>query len=688
MQNNTTNNNWISDLVKSYSIVDVVQHYLQLSKKGNDYKAICPFHADRNPSLSVSPSKNVFKCFTCNTGGDSLRFIMLYKKITYTEAIKEFKTIFNITDPNLDRYINSTSKVNEEDQKIYNANKKASFYYNNTLYAKENIKCLQYLKDRHIDDELIKFYEIGFAPKLPRDYLLNLFESTKSNHNIDNYQLLNAGLVSLTDKNEFIDFFHDRLIIPIKNEFGNIAGFSGRTISPNEKIKYINTKTTTVFQKENILFNLFAFDKTKYEEIFIVEGYMDVFAFRRLGIENVIASMGTAFTINQINIIKKYKNIKRIILCLDNDNAGNEATISLYEKLTKNNFDIFLVRPYSKKFKDVDELSRQLPKEECLKIINDQIGFVEYQIEKLKQMNLSYKDKKIELSSIVDMISDFAYNQKFFTEDKKMICDFFEIDVPELQSLLDEKAKKSIKGTGKNFQNNKNKNFIHFSNELKQAIDSAIDNEVGKGSNRENNLFVEIKNPIKEREITKLKEQEKTLFLNMLFSKELAEMYFKYLGYLVFINPKNEDAVVYRVHRIVIEILRENLKNKTYDVEDICNQIINSDKLNGTHKDFFNGELNRYLKINNLPDIKRDASSIREKDPSFEEKILSEGITLLTELRNHQFKQIIEDKKIEVRELKMNGKLKEAEEKEKEIKLIEKEKKLFNKAINTEKSMH
>lgn len=607
---------------------------------------------------------------------------MLYKKITYAEAIKEFKTIFNISDPNLDKYINSTFKINEEDQKIYNANKKASFYYNNTLYAKENVKCLQYLKDRHIDDELIKFYEIGFAPKVPRDYLLNLFESTKSNHNIDNYQLLNAGLVSLTDKNEFIDFFHDRLIIPIKNEFGNIAGFSGRTINQNEKIKYINTKTTTVFQKENILFNLFAFDKTKYEEIFIVEGYMDVFAFRRLGIENVVASMGTAFTINQINIIKKYKNIKRIILCLDNDNAGNEATISLYEKLSKNNFDIFLVRPYSKKFKDVDELSRQLSKEECLKIINDQIGFIEYQIEKLKQMNLSYKDKKIELSSIVDMISNFAYNQKFFTEDKKMICDFFEIDISELQSLLDEKSKNHPKSNNKNLPNNKNKNINYFFQEIKLDIDK----EIEKFSDIDNSSPKIIVNPIKEKVATELKKKEKTLFLNLLFSKELAELYFKYLGYLVFVDPENEGAAVYRVYRVVIDVLKQNLKDKTYSTEKNCSEIISSNKLDQTQKAFFRNLLNSYLRISDLPDVIKEESLVNRAKLSFQEKILSQGIDLLSELKNHQFNQIIVNKNIEIQRLRMDKKTKEAEDKEKEIKLIKKEKEQFNEAINKIKS--
>lgn len=678
MQNNN-NNNWISELVKKYNIVDVVQHYLQITKKGNDYKAICPFHADSNPSLSISPSKNVFKCFTCNIAGNALQFIMLYKKVPFGEAIKEFKTILNINDSNLDRYINSVSKINEEEQEIFNVNKIASFFYNNTLYEKENIKCLEYLKNRHIDDELIKFYEIGFAPKIPRTYLLDLFESTKKNHNIDKYQLLKSGLASLTEKDEFIDFFHDRLLIPIKNEHGYIAGFSGRTINPNEKIKYINTKTTAVFQKENILFNLFAFDKTKYDEIFVVEGYMDVFAFKRLGIENVVASMGTAFTQNQINIIKKYKNIKRVILCLDNDNAGNEATISLFEKLVKNNFDVFLVKPYDKKFKDIDELSRSLSKEECLKIINNQVGFIEYQIEKFKELDLSYKDKKIKLSNIIEMLNDFAYDYKFFTEDKKMISNFFDIDVSEVESLVKEKRNNYFNEKTNNSDNyNKSSNFSRDSFvSMKSFIEKEIkEHEFNKINFHNNGNLNILENQAKEQ----LKQQEVNLILNIIFSKQLAAMYFEYLGFILF--NSNQEQMLYRVLKIIIDTVKKHINDNDYSWKLICSSIMNSDKLEDNQKAFFKSIIVKHLKLNDMPEINNSDSFLQKPTMTLEQIMSSQGIELLKKIKIYHFSQIILEKQMELNKYRLSNDSESIKRIEKETKIIEKTKNDFLEEIN------
>ncbi|MDE5841450.1 MAG: DNA primase, partial [Malacoplasma sp.] len=394
MKNDYNNSSFISDFLNSINIVDVVQNYINVSKKGQNYWALCPFHADKNPSLSVSQTKHIFKCFVCNTKGNAINFVMLFKKCSFIDALKEIKTILNIDNPSLENYINNSSNVNKEELEIFEINKKAAFFYHRTLFNKESEHCLNYLKSRNIDENIIDFYELGFTPKnTNRDYLLKLFEMSNKEKNGEPYLLLKAGLATLNDKENFIDFFFDRLIIPIKNEQGYIVGFSGRSLNKNDKVKYLNTKTTEFFKKENILFNFFSFDKSSYDEIYVVEGYMDVFAFKRLGIHNVVASMGTAFTANQINLIKKFPNVKRIILCLDNDSAGINATISLSEKLIKNNFDIFVVKPYDSKYKDIDELTRNFSQEECLKLVNNQIGLVEYKIETLKRMNLSYKEK-------------------------------------------------------------------------------------------------------------------------------------------------------------------------------------------------------------------------------------------------------------------------------------------------------
>ncbi|MDE6645920.1 MAG: hypothetical protein K2J69_01250, partial [Malacoplasma sp.] len=167
MKNDYNNSNFISNFLNSINIVDVIQNYINVSKKGQNYWALCPFHADKNPSLSISPSKHIFKCFVCNTKGHAINFVMLFKKCPFVEALKEIKTILNIDDPNLEKYINNSSHVNQEELEIFEVNKKAAFFYHRTLFNKESEHCLNYLKSRNIDENLIDFYELGFTPKNP-----------------------------------------------------------------------------------------------------------------------------------------------------------------------------------------------------------------------------------------------------------------------------------------------------------------------------------------------------------------------------------------------------------------------------------------------------------------------------------------------------------------------------------------
>ncbi|MDE7075283.1 MAG: hypothetical protein K2O21_01440, partial [Malacoplasma sp.] len=210
MKNDYNNSNFISNFLNSINIVDVIQNYINVSKKGQNYWALCPFHADKNPSLSISPSKHIFKCFVCNTKGHAINFVMLFKKCPFVEALKEIKTILNIDDPNLEKYINNSSHVNQEELEIFEVNKKAAFFYHRTLFNKESEHCLNYLKSRNIDENLIDFYELGFTPKNPnRDYLLKLFEIANKEKSGEPYLLLKAGLVTLNDKENFIDFFYD-----------------------------------------------------------------------------------------------------------------------------------------------------------------------------------------------------------------------------------------------------------------------------------------------------------------------------------------------------------------------------------------------------------------------------------------------------------------------------------------------
>ncbi|KFB07439.1 DNA primase [Malacoplasma iowae] len=463
-------------IIDKCSIVDVIKNYINLQKKGNNYWGLCPFHGDNNPSLSVNESKKIFKCFVCNAKGNAINFVAKYKKISDFNAIKEIATTFNLSDINLNNYFKNYSDINEKWEKIYKLNSQACFIYHKSLLADKYEKQLNYLLDRNLTIDLIKEYEIGYAPN--EDNSKYLFSRLTNENNMfganrdENFiwtpnQLVENSLAILKDDGTYSDFFWDRIIIPIKDEHNNIVGFSGRILNQSGNIKYLNTKTTDVFKKENLLFNFNNFDKTQFNEIFVVEGYMDVFAFRQINIENVIASMGTAFTNHQINLIKKYPNIKSIILCFDNDNVGYNATMEFVKKIKNWNINIFIVKPYDKNFKDIDEYLKANGKEKTRNIVSNHISVVEFQIEKKFSETTTDKEKKVYANEIIANINEIGFNELFIDSDLQKLSNASGISVENLKTLINKKSNENL--IYQNKQNNyykKQKNNNYFFNSI------------------------------------------------------------------------------------------------------------------------------------------------------------------------------------------------------------------------------
>ncbi|WPL39091.1 DNA primase [Malacoplasma iowae] len=463
-------------IIDKCSIVDVIKNYINLQKKGNNFWGLCPFHGDNNPSLSVNESKKIFKCFVCNAKGNAINFVAKYKKISDFNAIKEIATTFNLSDINLNNYFKNYSDINEKWEKIYKLNSQACFIYHKSLLADKYEKQLNYLLDRNLTIDLIKEYEIGYAPN--EDNSKYLFSRLTNENNMfganrdENFiwtpnQLVENSLAILKDDGTYSDFFWDRIIIPIKDEHNNIVGFSGRILNQSGNIKYLNTKTTDVFKKENLLFNFNKFDKTQFNEIFVVEGYMDVFAFRQINIENVIASMGTAFTNHQINLIKKYPNIKSIILCFDNDNAGYNATMEFVKKIKNWNINIFIVKPYDKNFKDIDEYLKANGKEKTRNIVSNHISVVEFQIEKKFSETTTDKEKKVYANEIIANINEIGFNELFIDSDLQKLSNASGISVENLKTLINKKSNENL--IYQNKQNNyykKQKNNNYFFNSI------------------------------------------------------------------------------------------------------------------------------------------------------------------------------------------------------------------------------
>ena len=332
MNNNYSNNNNYNNseslsqkVIDNADIVSIISEYITLEKKGNDYKGLCPFHNDGNPSLSVSPSRKVFKCFSCNTAGNVITFVQKIENISFFDAMKKVASKSGIT---LDIKKSAYAERNEKYYKIMNDSADTySFYLNNT---EEGKKALEYLNNRNITEDIIKRFKIGLSSH-DENILTKVFIDQNKYLPIDMKEL---GLIS-EDGNGFKDLFHGRVMFPITDLKGNIIAFSGRVYDVKSNNKYINSRENVLFKKKDVLFNYYSAlnDIKLNDEVFVFEGFMDVIAAYRAGINNAIATMGTALTESHINTISQVT--KNITLCYDGDNPGIEATkkaIKLFEK--------------------------------------------------------------------------------------------------------------------------------------------------------------------------------------------------------------------------------------------------------------------------------------------------------------------------------------------------------------------
>lgn len=361
--------NIFEKVLENVDIVDVVKSYVNLEPKGKNLFGLCPFHDDNNPSMSVSREKQIFYCFVCKKGGNAIKFIEEYKHMPYIDAARFLAKEYHIDVSEFDnpktsstsRYYNCTGTA----QKFF------SFLMNDENYSKT---AREYLKRRGIDDNTIKEFSIGLSPSDGK----SLTKTLKDKGFIIS-DLIETGLA-----NEENDIFIDRVMIPIKDEQGRCVAFGGRIYKDSDQSKYVNSKETPIFKKGEILFNL---DKAVKEikksgKLIINEGYMDVITSYSRGVKNVIALMGTAMTINQAALIKKYTD--NVVICLDGDRPGINAVSSIIKPLEEKNINYSIV--ILKDGMDPDEYIRKYGKDAYIDEIEnkkiDKIGYF-YQLTKL-----------------------------------------------------------------------------------------------------------------------------------------------------------------------------------------------------------------------------------------------------------------------------------------------------------------
>ncbi len=307
--------NFIDNLLERANIIDIIGNYIKLEKKGNDYWSNCPFHNEKTSSFSVSENKQFYHCFGCGAHGNSIGFIMEHTNKTFLEAIEELANSLGVEVPRDEE----TNKLYEAQKIIYNCLKDSQKIFIDQLKA--STQAISYLKNRNIKGETAKVFNLGYS----EDSFHSL--KTKLNNNYSESNLLNAGLIVKKNNNSY-DKFRGRIMFPINDHNGKIIAFGGRILIENKErteAKYMNSPETKLFSKKKILYNLHLAKQEKISKdyIFVVEGYMDVISLYQAGIKNVVATLGTA--VSKENLTQCFNYTKEIICCFDGDKAGEKA---------------------------------------------------------------------------------------------------------------------------------------------------------------------------------------------------------------------------------------------------------------------------------------------------------------------------------------------------------------------------
>ena len=299
---------------------------MPVEQKGKNYFAICPFHDDHNPSMSISPEKQIYTCFVCGASGNVFNFVANYEKVSFVSAVKKVaqKAGINLNINVKDDYKPKDTKYDKY-YKMFDITNK---YYQNNIKSVYGKKAIEYLHNRKIDDDVINEFEIGLS--MNDNNVSKLLE--KKGYDVN--ELIDIGLCGKKD-NFIYDIFRNRIMFPLYNLDGKPVGFSGRIYNGEKDSKYVNSKESIIFKKGNLLYNYhraLSHAREKHQ-IIVVEGFMDVIRLYTIGIKNVVATMGTAITKEHANLLMKLS--KNIVLCFDGDKAGEKATISALDALEK-----------------------------------------------------------------------------------------------------------------------------------------------------------------------------------------------------------------------------------------------------------------------------------------------------------------------------------------------------------------
>lgn len=329
----------IQQILSSTEIVELVEGYFPLQKKGQDFWAVCPFHSEKSPSFKVSPTRQAYYCFGCNAKGNAIGFVMNYENLDFPSAVRRLGSMAGITVQE-DEQSPETKKEIQLRKDITKINRTAGEWFHEYLMkslSTDASNARDYLKERKITNQIAKNWQIGFAPANSTE-----FSNWARDQGFSGSIMKESGLMSLRDEQApqkgLYARFRNRIMFPLNNDFGETIAFSGRTMDAKSKIaKYVNSPETLIFKKSHIFFGL---DKTKraiakQESVIICEGQIDLIRCYENGIENIVAPLGTAFTENHSRILRRFTGERgEAFLCFDSDSAGYKAAIRAYNELS------------------------------------------------------------------------------------------------------------------------------------------------------------------------------------------------------------------------------------------------------------------------------------------------------------------------------------------------------------------
>ena len=418
---------FIQELLNRIDVVDIIDKRVTLKKAGANYLACCPFHQEKTPSFTVSPSKQFYHCFGCGEHGSAISFLIEYEGLTFVDAITELANSIGLKVPN-----DAPQRIenNAENSNLEEVIKIASIYYQKQLRLSP--KAINYLKARGLTGEVAKEFSIGYAP----EGWQNLKVAFKK---YEDESLIKAGLVVKNEKGKYYDRFRNRIIFPIYSDKGKIIGFGGRIINPEDTPKYYNSPETPLFQKSYELYGLLASRKPIREKgyVLVVEGYMDVVGLAQNGIRNTVATLGTATTAFHIKKLIRYT--QEIVFCFDGDNAGRSAAWrAMNNSLVSVTDNIQLKFLFLPDTHDPDSFVKENSAKEFELLAQNSIPLTEYIIKYLTIDNdLVTSEKRVKFLNEIKPILNELTAPKLLMIFKKRIAELINLEVDEVNEILE-----------------------------------------------------------------------------------------------------------------------------------------------------------------------------------------------------------------------------------------------------------